>query len=137
MPDSPKIGVAAAVKNHLGEFLAVRRGHAPEEGRWALPGGHLEWGESLADAVRREVYEEVQIDIVPGPLLHVAEIIIPSAHFIVLDFAAEIKGSEFLRPDSDAAEARWISPDDLGQFSWAAGMSVFFQDAKVRSYLCL
>ncbi len=138
MLGSPKVGVAAAVKNDRGALLVVRRGHAPEQGRWALPGGHLEWGETLHDAVRREVAEEVHLRVTVGQVLHVAEIILPDAHFIVLDFAARLDGSDRLVADSDAADAKWVdvsSPRE--RIAWAEGMHEFFEDPAVRSFLCL
>ncbi|AUW93681.1 MAG: NUDIX hydrolase [Sulfobacillus thermosulfidooxidans] len=137
MPASPKIGVAAAILNHQGELLIVQRGHPPEQGLWALPGGRVEWGESLAGALCREISEEVHLHIAPGPLLHVAEIVTPTVHFIVLDYAATVIGQESLRPDSDALSACWISPQDIGSRDWAAGMDQFFASKAVRDYLCL
>ncbi|WP_053959054.1 NUDIX hydrolase [Sulfobacillus thermosulfidooxidans] len=137
MPKNPKIGVAAVIKNAQGELLAIRRGHEPEQGRWALPGGHLEWGETLVEAVQREVHEEVGIDVYPERLLYVAEIRLPEAHFVVLDFAARIIGSDHVRSQSDALEAQWINLAYLDQIEWAQGMKSFFQDDTVRAYLCI
>ncbi len=138
MSKNPKIGVAAVIKNAEGSLLAIRRGHEPEMGRWALPGGHLEWGETLAEAVQREVREEVGLAIKPGHLLYVAEIRLPCAHFVVLDFAASVVGDDVIRPQSDASEAQWIAlTGDYNRIAWAEGMESFFQDHNVRDFLCI
>ncbi len=137
MAKNPKIGVAGVIKNSQGNLLAIRRGHEPQEGRWALPGGHVEWGESLAQALRREIWEEASLEVNPQRLLYVAEIRLPHTHFIVLDFAATIVGSDRVSASSDASQACWIPVTSLQQFSWAEGMEAFFQDDMVRAYLCL
>ncbi len=135
MSRSPKIGVAAVIKNSQGKLLIVRRGHEPEKGRWALPGGHLEWGETLSQALRREVQEEVGLIICPERLLYVAELRLPDTHFVVLDFAASLNGQGLLHPHSDATEAQWMDLSTAGSVAWARGMEEFFQDMDVRAYL--
>jgi hypothetical protein len=70
-------------------------------------------------------------------LLHIAEIILPDAHFVVLDFAASLVQSDRLAADSDAAEAMWLDISAMDEeIAWAEGMSAFFLDPAVRSFLC-
>ncbi|CAB1128747.1 NUDIX hydrolase [Candidatus Hydrogenisulfobacillus filiaventi] len=134
----PRLGVAAVVRDPAGRVLVVQRAHAPQQGRWALPGGHVEWGETLADACRREVAEECGIRVeVEGPL-YVAEIRDPEAgyHFVVIDMAAVWDGADPPpRAGSDAAALAWVGPDAVGRLPWATAMSGFWRDRRVREYL--
>ena len=132
MSKSPKIGVAAVITNDQGALLAICRGHEPEKGRWALPGGHLEWGETLSEALRREVREEVGLNIKSERLLYVAEIRLPEAHFVVLDFVASVIGEYPIQLASDASDAQWIDLTARKDIEWAYGMDTFFKDNDVR-----
>ncbi|WP_254790473.1 NUDIX hydrolase [Blastococcus tunisiensis] len=60
--------VGAVVLDGAGRLLLVRRGHAPHAGLWSLPGGRVEPGETLEQAVRREVREETGVDVAAGPV---------------------------------------------------------------------
>ncbi len=68
----PYFTVCALLEND-GRFLFVQENNGRDRGKWGLPGGHVELGETIIDAVRREVYEEVGIDSEPTQLLHVSE----------------------------------------------------------------
>jgi 8-oxo-dGTP diphosphatase len=96
-----------------GSLLMIRRGRAPAAGLWSVPGGRVEAGESLRDAVVREVAEETGLRITPGPLAGVLEILGPP-HYVVLDFHAAVEG-ETTEPHAggDAAEARWVALGDI------------------------
>ena len=67
-PAHPVVGVGAVVVRD-GKALIVKRAHEPRKGEWSLPGGLLELGESLQDAVRREIKEETALDVVVGPIV--------------------------------------------------------------------
>lgn len=96
-----------------GELLMVRRARDPYAGLWSVPGGTLEAGEHLTDAVRREVLEETGVQIDVGDLLGILEW--PGdPHYVILDYVATPTDSETEpRAGDDAAEARWIPLDDV------------------------
>jgi ADP-ribose pyrophosphatase YjhB (NUDIX family) len=98
--------------------LLVRRGQAPLLGEWSLPGGVLECGETLREAVAREVREETGLKVEAGELLGVYERITLANdgrvryHYVLIDFLCHTSGGE-LQAASDAAEVRWFSPAEL------------------------
>lgn len=113
-PSHPQLAVSATIFRD-GRMLLVRRAHAPGKGLWSLPGGRVEFGESLQTALCREVMEEtaVLIDIVglagwrevlPGPAI--------AGHYVVMSFAARWAGGEpTLNDEHD--DFRWLTPDAL------------------------
>lgn len=109
------MGVGAVVFNDAGEILLIRRGKPPHYGRWMVPGGTLEWGETLEEATVREVREETGIDIVIESFVEIIEAIIPGDsgfHYVIMDYAARaVSGS--LQAGSDALDAAWVSPEGL------------------------
>jgi ADP-ribose pyrophosphatase YjhB (NUDIX family) len=114
----PALGVSALVW-HEGRVLLVRRGRAPLKDLWSLPGGHVEFGERLEDAVRREVREETGLDIAVGRRIDVAEIIADAAspsrhHYVLIVFAAKLRGGVLAAGD-DAAAARFVAPAEFDE----------------------
>src|SRR4029079_13368615 len=111
-PDRPVVGVVAGVLDGDGVLL-VKRGHAPLKGQWSLPGGGVEVGETLEQAVAREVLEETGVVIEVGPMVEVLDRISRDIdgrvdhHFVLIDFAARASGG-LLRSGSDADDAAWV-----------------------------
>lgn len=90
-----------------GSLLMVRRGREPGKGLWSIPGGRLEQGEYIVDAIKREVREETGLEVEVGDLLGILEL--PHAeHFVILDHIATVVGDPTPTPSDDAAEARWV-----------------------------
>ncbi len=116
-PEHPIVGVAAVVLWD-GQVLLVQRGREPAKGLWGLPGGMLELGETVAEGVRREVWEECGVEIEVGPLVGVFEPMQRDDagrlryHYVVLDYLARYVGGELQAAD-DADDARWVSPAEL------------------------
>jgi ADP-ribose pyrophosphatase YjhB (NUDIX family) len=116
-PDSPYVGVGAVVvRDH--RVLLIRRGTAPLLGEWSLPGGVLECGETLREAVAREAHEETGLVVETGEMLGVYERVIRDDegrvryHFVLIDFLCRAIGGE-LKAGSDAADVRWFTRDEL------------------------
>ncbi len=111
-PDRPIVGVGAVVIER-GRVLLVERGKEPLRGKWSLPGGVVEVGEYLKDALRREVLEETGLEVEPVSVIEVFERIMPDAsgrteyHYVLIDYMCRVIGGE-LAASSDAVRAEWV-----------------------------
>ncbi len=115
--------VGAIIKDPGGRLLLIRRGHAPEAGRWSLPGGRVEPGESDQQAVIREIREETGLEIECDQLVgSVKRISPPDAVLEIRDYAATVTGGVLVAGD-DAAEVRWVSPAELGRLPLTSGLA--------------
>jgi 8-oxo-dGTP diphosphatase len=119
-PSRPIVGVGGVVVDNR-HVLLVKRGHAPLLGEWSLPGGSVEVGETLEEAVVREVAEETGLTVSVGPVIEVFDRIQRSAdglieyHFVIVDYLCHpVAGS--LAAATDAADARWVPASDLGGY---------------------
>jgi 8-oxo-dGTP diphosphatase len=111
---SPLVGAGAVIWNDRRELVLIRRGKPPRQDQWSIPGGHVEWGESVREAVLREVHEETGLSVEIAGLIDVVDLVTRdetgnvSSHFVLIDFAARFV-SGALHPGSDAADARWVA----------------------------
>lgn len=118
-PDAPIVTVGLIVRRN-GRVLLVQRGKEPNKGRWSIPGGAVEPGETLRAAAEREVREECSIETRAGDVAGVFEVIIPEAsphpryHYVIIDFLAEYVSGE-LAHASDSADARWVNLAELNE----------------------
>jgi len=116
-PPAPLVGVAGVVMEGK-RILLIRRGKSPGKGQWNLPGGLVEVGESLKEAVAREVEEETGLKVSVGDLVAVGDRIIRDAegrvayHYVLLDYLCRVEGGT-LAPGTDASDARWVTADQL------------------------
>ena len=126
----PILAVGAVVVDH-DRLLLVRRGRGPAQGTWAVPGGRVEAGESLAEAVTRELREETGTEGVCGPLLGWCERIDAEGHFVILDFEVTLVGSDQLVAGDDAAEAAWVDLHEVAELHLAEGVAELLHDAGI------
>jgi len=116
-PDAPMVGVGAIIVENS-RVLLVKRGHAPLVGEWSIPGGLLEVGETLREAVLREVLEETGLTLEVGELLGVFDRVLRDAdertiyHYVLIDFLCRRTVGE-PRAAGDADEARWFTQAEL------------------------
>ncbi len=111
-------------------LLMVRRGHRPAAGQWAVPGGRVEPGETLAEAVVREVEEETGLEAVCDALIGWVERIDADRHLVILDFGATVLDMEARgrRPPvagDDAAESAWVPLSSVAGLDLVEGMAEF------------
>jgi 8-oxo-dGTP diphosphatase len=116
-------------------LLLVRRGRGPAQGRWSVPGGRVENGETLAEAVVRELREETGVDAVCGALLGWVERIGDGHHFVIMDFAAVVLDAVDPTAGDDAAEAAWVPLSDVAELDLVAGLAEFLADHGVIELL--
>ena len=125
-PDAPRVGVGAVVLDGPRVLLA-RRGRPPSQGKWSIPGGLVHLGERIEDALVREIGEESGLHIRVLGLCGVIDRVVREGdavryHYVIIDYVAEAVGGR-LQAGSDAAEVRWVTVDDLGQYDTTDGLA--------------
>ena len=110
------VPVAAAAIILHGKVLVCQRGYGDLKGRWELPGGKLEKGETGADAIKREIREELRAEVVPERLLCVLEHDYPSFHLHMEVFLCRPETGEIVLTEHQSA--RWLDPDALDGLDW-------------------
>lgn len=124
-PVRPILGVGALIYRE-GQILLVQRGKPPLVGYWSLPGGGVDAGERLEDALKREVFEETGLEVAVDSIATVFERIMPDEsgrceyHYVLVDFYCTVQGGEE-RPGDDAAALSWFSMDTLSGLLLTAG----------------
>ena len=126
-PDRPFLAVSAAIIRD-GRVLVARRARAPALDIWTMPGGVVEQGETLTEALVREIREETAMTIEPVSLAGHREVLVHddakrvSRHFVILCFASRwISGEPQL--NEELAEARWLRPAELASLNTTEGLA--------------
>ena len=110
------IEVVAAIIQRDGAYFATQRGYGEFEGMWEFPGGKIEPGESRDVALKREIQEELGVDIAIENLLCTTEYDYPSFHMTMHCYLCSIASGEIeLR---EHKSARWLRPEELGSVEW-------------------
>ncbi|MCP4436271.1 MAG: NUDIX domain-containing protein [Actinomycetia bacterium] len=120
-----------AIATRTNELLMVRRATQPGLGRWSVPGGRVEPGETLAEAVVRELAEETALHGVCGALVGWTEIIDAHHHFVVMDFAVTLLDDHEPTPGDDASEAAWVPVWTVPELDLVDGLAEFLSDAGI------
>jgi ADP-ribose pyrophosphatase YjhB (NUDIX family) len=132
-PERPILGVGAIIEDR-GRMLLVERGTEPLKGVWSLPGGAVETGERLKDAIRREVREETGLEVEPVSIAEIFERIMPDAagraeyHYVLIDYLCNVTGGE-LRAASDASRAVWVPREELASYDLTEGTLAVIEKA--------
>lgn len=125
-PSVPRVGVGAVVLD-ADRVLLVRRGKPPLAGKWSLPGGLLELGETTAEAACREVAEECGLQIRVGEVVGILDRVVRDAegriryHWVLVDYLASVE-SGTLCAASDADEAQWVEVDEVQRLDTTDGL---------------
>jgi 8-oxo-dGTP diphosphatase len=127
MAERPQLCVGAiALDEDL--ILLIRRGRGPAQGVWSVPGGRVEAGETLAEAVVRELYEETGLVGVCEGLVGWVERFVEDHHYVILDFSVTILSSADPVAGDDAAEAVWVPLSDVAELTLAEGLAEFLHE---------
>ena len=134
----PIIGVGAVIW-YGDQVLLVQRGKEPDIGTWSLPGGAQELGETLEQAVRREVLEETGIEISQPMLVDTVDLISPAKdggaieyHYTLVDFTADAVGGD-LKAGDDAADVKWVDTKQLAPYKlWHKTIEMIDKARRVR-----
>lgn len=124
-PKRPLVGVGAIIFDGP-RILMAQRGKAPLLGWWSLPGGALETGELLADAVRREVLEETGLVVEPLNVIEIFERIIrdgagaPEYHYVLIDYICRVTGGA-LQAGDDVSRVEWVLREGLPKLQITEG----------------
>ncbi|MEM0457003.1 MAG: NUDIX hydrolase [Nitrososphaerota archaeon] len=137
-PKMPVVAVGALIlQDH--NILLVKRKNEPGKGRWSIPGGSVELGESLKDAVVREVYEETGLLVEVSELLDIIEVIRRDNagniifHYVILDYLAKpISGT--LRAASDASDVIWVSVDEAMNMEITDSLRAMLRKLKEKGF---
>jgi 8-oxo-dGTP diphosphatase len=128
----PVVSVGAVVWRG-DDVLLIRRARAPFEGQWSIPGGKVEFGETLEDALVREVREETGVEIALTGLIGVYQSIEAQTHFVMVDWCANWLSGE-PRADDDALEAAFVPFDEaLERIAWDTTRTALRDAARLRA----
>jgi len=136
-PDQPIVGVGAVVV-YAGKILLEKRGNEPSRGKWTVPGGLVELGESIEKAVIRETKEETGLDVAEPHLIDVVDNVDVDAagkvkyHFVIVDYLMKLKSDAAFMAASDAEELRWVCFDEVEALDLTQSFRVFFRRNRER-----
>ncbi len=132
MTTAPQLCVGAVAVD-AERLLLVRRGRGPAQGRWSVPGGRVETGETMSEAVVRELREETGLEGVCDALVGWVERIDEDNHFVIFDFHVTVLDPAEPVAGDDAAEARWVPLREVPDLSLTHGLAEFLYDRGILS----
>jgi len=129
-PSQPLVGVGVVIVCN-GKILLEKRKKEPGKGKWSIPGGLVELGESLEQTVIREVHEETCLKVEKPELIDVVENINIDEngrvkyHFVMIDYFVKLKGGK-LKPADDASELTWVALKEVEDYDLSKRFREFF-----------
>jgi 8-oxo-dGTP diphosphatase len=124
-PSLPVVAVGVVARDRRGRLLLVRRANPPAAGRWSLPGGRVEAGETLAEAAARELAEETGLRAAVGPVAGVVERVGEGYHYVIVDLWAELDEDAAPTAGDDATAVRLAAPEELPGLDLSPGLGRF------------
>ncbi|MHB8664550.1 MAG: NUDIX hydrolase [Acidimicrobiales bacterium] len=109
-------------------LLLIRRGRGPAQGEWSIPGGRVEWGETLAEAVVREVAEETGLTSACAEMIGWVERIDDDSHQLIIDYWVVPLDDEEPVAGDDAAEVAWVPLGEISELRLVDGLAEFLAD---------
>jgi mutator protein MutT len=135
-PDQPLVGVGAVIAKD-GKILLEKRRNDPGKGKWSVPGGIVELGEHVEEAVVREVKEETGLEVEKPEHIDIVDNISFDEqgkikyHFVIIDYLVKLVGGK-LKAASDAEELEWVTLDDVEDYDLTKTFREFFRRNKER-----
>lgn len=118
--------VVAVIVDEDGRVLLTRRSIPPFQDQWVMPGGKIDLGEPIHEALKREVHEEVGLEVEIEGLIDVFEHLTPgddNCHFVILYYRCRPLYCDIVHNENEVAEADWVSPHELSGYTMPAGAS--------------
>lgn len=135
-PDQPVVGIGAVIIKG-NKIVLIKRGNEPSKGKWTIPGGLVELGENLEQAVIRETEEETCLNVENPSLIDVVDNVDLDEkgkvkyHYVIIDYLVHVKNGE-IKASSDAEEMRWVPFEEVEDYDLTASFRVFFKHNKER-----
>ena len=135
-PDKPVVGVGAVIIKE-GKIALIKRGNEPSRGKWTIPGGLVELGESPDRAVVRETKEETGLDVDNPTLMDVVSNVDLDEkgkvkyHYVIIDYLVHVKAGT-AQASSDAVELRWAPLNEVEGYDLTASFRVFFRNKREK-----
>lgn len=129
-PDQPIVGIGVVIVSQ-GKIVLAQRGNEPSRGKWTIPGGLVELGESVEGAVIREAKEETCLDVEKPQLIDVVDNVEYDEkgkikyHYVIVDYFVSVKDGE-LKAASDAVDLRWVPFDEVEKYTLTESFRAFF-----------
>jgi ADP-ribose pyrophosphatase YjhB (NUDIX family) len=135
-PDQPVVGVGAVIIKE-GKIALIKRGNEPSRGKWTIPGGLVELGESPDQAVVRETKEETGLDVGNPSLMDVVSNVDLDKkgkvkyHYVIIDYLVHVKAGT-AEASSDAVELRWVPYNEVEGYDLTASFRLFFRQNRKK-----
>jgi 8-oxo-dGTP diphosphatase len=135
-PDQPVVGIGAVIIQE-GKIALIKRGNEPSKGKWTIPGGLVELGESLEASVIRETKEEVCLDVDNPSLIGVVDNIDLDEqgrvkyHYVIIDYLVHVIAGT-IQAASDAEELRWVPFNEVESYNLTASFRRFFTNNREK-----
>ena len=130
-PDQPIVGIGSVITRE-GKIALIKRGNEPSKGKWTIPGGLVELGETLEQAVIRETKEETGLDVENPSLIDVVSNVDLDEkgkvkyHYVIIDYFVHVKNGT-AQAASDAVELRWVPFNEVEDYDLTTSFRLFFR----------